>query len=140
MDTSHSDFGTQGVLVRGRSVAIRDISDGTSNTFAVGELSWSGAVGTGADIDWATGPYHAYHRTSGGTWNVVYLSVMNPMHSRGFHPTQDWNAVSFGSDHPGGANFLLTDGSVRFVSEAIDFNIYLAAASRDGGEPLQLPD
>ncbi len=139
LDTTHSDFGVQGVLTRSRCVAIRDIRDGTSNTFAVGELSWSGATGEGPDGSFPPGPYHAYHRTSGSSWTVVYQSVMNPMHSRSYKPTQDWNAVSFGSDHPGGANFLLADGSVRFVSESINFSVYLAAASRDGSEPLQLP-
>ena len=45
---------------------------------------------------------------------------------------------AFMSRHTGGANFLLGDGSVRFLSQNIDFNIYKAAASRNGGEVAQL--
>lgn len=40
----------------------------------------------------------------------------------------------FASLHPGGANFLLTDGSVRFVHEAINFRVYQALGSIQGGE------
>ena len=30
----------------------------------------------------------------------------------------------------------LTDGSVRFLAETIDLNVYHALGSRDGGEPV----
>ena len=47
--------------------------------------------------------------------------------------------TQFGSQHPGGVNFALCDGSVRFVSETIAMDVYLSAASRDGQETLVLP-
>ncbi|MEX0792527.1 MAG: DUF1559 domain-containing protein, partial [Pirellulaceae bacterium] len=46
---------------------------------------------------------------------------------------------AFGSQHPGGANFAVCDGSVRFVPETVDMNIYFAMASRNGGEVVSLP-
>ena len=39
-----------------------------------------------------------------------------------------------GSQHTGGANFALGDGSVRFIRDTIDLNTYKALASRNGGE------
>jgi prepilin-type processing-associated H-X9-DG protein len=41
----------------------------------------------------------------------------------------------FFSLHPGGANFLLVDGSARFVSYSID-SIFPALCTRNGGEPV----
>jgi len=43
---------------------------------------------------------------------------------------------AFGSRHPGGANFLLGDGSVRFVSELIDMTTYRALSTRKGSEAV----
>ena len=41
---------------------------------------------------------------------------------------------SFRSDHAGGANFAVCDGSVQFVSDGVDAEVLDAAASRNGGE------
>ena len=52
----------------------------------------------------------------------------------------DWyRACGFKSRHPGGANFLMADGSVHFLSESIDFKLYNHLGTRDGGEAVQLP-
>ena len=133
----YSSIGMQGVLTRGESQRIRDITDGTSHTYMVGELSWSGAV---PDAVWDTtksGPYLSYARASGANMTTVYQSVVTPINSTGLVPA-DWNVVSFGSEHPGGTNFLLADGSGRFVTESVDFAAYLAAASRNGTETMEL--
>jgi prepilin-type processing-associated H-X9-DG protein len=44
--------------------------------------------------------------------------------------------VSFGSAHPGGANFLMGDGSVRFIKESISQATYSALGTREGGEVI----
>jgi prepilin-type processing-associated H-X9-DG protein len=38
------------------------------------------------------------------------------------------------SRHPGGANHLFGDGSVRFLADTLNANVYQALASRAGGE------
>ena len=46
-----------------------------------------------------------------------------------------WNeARGFKSIHPGGAHFVMADGSVHFVNESIDHNIYRGLSTRNGGE------
>jgi len=45
-----------------------------------------------------------------------------------------YNDLLFGSFHSGGANFVYGDGSVRFVTDGIDIDTYLALGSRNGNE------
>lgn len=40
------------------------------------------------------------------------------------------------SRHPGGVNVGMVDGSVRFVSQSVDLEVWRALGSRDGGEVL----
>ncbi len=43
---------------------------------------------------------------------------------------------SFGSLHPGGANFAMADGSVRFIKQTIAQPTYHALGTRAGGEVI----
>jgi prepilin-type processing-associated H-X9-DG protein len=45
-------------------------------------------------------------------------------------------ATTAGSNHPGGANVALCDGSVRFVNEGVDVLAWQALGSRNGNEPV----
>jgi prepilin-type processing-associated H-X9-DG protein len=47
--------------------------------------------------------------------------------------------TSLGSKHPGGCNILMADGSVHFVSEAIELATLKAMASRASEEVFQSP-
>jgi len=65
-------------------------------------------------------------------------SLINAIPTQG-NPRWD-ESIGFRSFHPGGANFSLGDGSVRFVSENVDGQAYRAMASRMGGEVFPLPN
>jgi prepilin-type N-terminal cleavage/methylation domain-containing protein/prepilin-type processing-associated H-X9-DG protein len=99
-----------GVLYANSRVRFADITDGTSNTLAVGEKGIDSSNG-------ATPPVRAAcwagdGRTQNG--NAVTACVRGKINQG--------NQNNFSSSHPGGANFVLCDASVRFVSEDIASN------------------
>jgi prepilin-type N-terminal cleavage/methylation domain-containing protein/prepilin-type processing-associated H-X9-DG protein len=121
----------QGILYRDSKVKLTDITDGTSNTLMVGEQSFdANSIG-----------YRTYIRGCNSSTNVACAStrnVTNPLNSMPCNGSTGYNDVSFGSQHSKGANFLLGDGSVRFIPSSIDFAVYQAAATRAGGEVASL--
>lgn len=114
-----------GVFHLNRSVAFRDIRDGLSNTFMVGER-WSKWI----ESTWVGAVPGAWH----GPARVVAIA------SDQFPPNSEESVEivthNFSSYHPAGTNFLLCDGHVRMITETIDLGIYDALCTRAGGEPL----
>ena len=109
-----------------------DITDGTSNTLAIGEMSWKDA---GCHRPWVRGG-----ETSGsptGVHSASAKNVLNAINAVSYtSAAANWNDASFGSEHPGVALFLLADGSVRTVSENVAMTVYRAMASRNGSEAV----
>lgn len=109
----------------------RDMTDGTSNTFMVGETDFS-PTGTATDYYgavWAYGYMYGWGTTL-HAFNRHDLPV--PSGHGGVYG-------AFRSQHPGGAHFGLCDGSVKFVAETINEEIYDAMATRTGAEVASLP-
>jgi prepilin-type N-terminal cleavage/methylation domain-containing protein/prepilin-type processing-associated H-X9-DG protein len=119
-----------GVMYRSdvlHAVRLLGITDGTSNTFLLGE-------DVAALNRWLSWPYanNAY-----GTC-AIPPNVHRPQ--GGPYDPDDWpNTWSFRSRHPGGVHFALADGSVHFVSDTIDLGVYRALATVAGGEVVSLP-
>jgi len=63
-----------------------------------------------------------------------------PSHTGEGHGPNSPSGLAHGDQYwslrPGGANFLFTDGSVRFIKELVGFGIFQAVATRAGGEVL----
>jgi prepilin-type N-terminal cleavage/methylation domain-containing protein len=105
-----------------RQVRLAGISDGTSNTYMVGE-----------DVpDWN---YHCswpYSNNAVGTCGIPPNA--KPGGGGTYAPT-DWpNVYSFHSKHINGLQFAMADGSVRSVSNTISLATYRALATKAGGE------
>ncbi|MEM2002131.1 MAG: DUF1559 domain-containing protein [Candidatus Methanomethylicaceae archaeon] len=111
------------------SSRIADVPDGTSNTFLFAELSWG-------DMRYYRSWIYCEEYSSPNDWYMCAKNIAHPLNSR---IDSTWNDIAFGSDHPSGANFSLADGSVRFISDTIDFDLYRALSSRDGREPVTIP-
>ncbi len=126
-----------------------DITDGTSNTIAIGEavpdMSAIPEMGTirennqpsqGRKDHWGIGSDDV-DTTNQGDMSEALGSTGVPMNQR--KPAVGTPAfaayeISFGSRHTGGAQFAMADGSVRFLSENLDARVYSALGTRDGGE------
>jgi prepilin-type N-terminal cleavage/methylation domain-containing protein/prepilin-type processing-associated H-X9-DG protein len=121
-------------------VTMNDVSDGLSNTFMVGEASISQNVGQnitnhGAFPVWVGGNDNGTCTGWYTAGNALRLADdVFKMNQR----AGDLSNATFGSRHTQGSNFLLGDGSVRFVRQSIDLRAYAAAATRNGGEVLFL--
>ena len=100
-----------------------DVTDGLSNTIMLcerkPELSNHYGALSGNIASCATG----------GAINTQYALDYDQWH---------WN-MSAASHHPGGAQFCLGDGSVRFLSETIDFQNYNYLGNRWDKQPATLP-
>jgi hypothetical protein len=127
-----------GVFFRNSRIRLRDIEDGAM-TFLVGERK--GAIG---DTDW-TG-VHLITRTgffptspTGGPIErsrvLGHTGVVGgkpPVHT----PNSTGCPADFAGAHLGGTQFVMVDGSVRFVSNNVDGSVYAGLATRSGGEPV----
>jgi prepilin-type processing-associated H-X9-DG protein len=140
-DTPFADFGSQpdchntvecnGLIWRNtyfRPIAFRKVEDGTSKTFMVGE----GVV----EQD-----YHSAAFFADGDW----ASCGIPLNFFIIPPTEEelksqrWlEARGFKSLHPGGAQFVMADGSVHFINEGIDHDMYRGLSTRNGGEVVNV--
>ena len=58
----------------------------------------------------------------------------------GTNPNPDLSDYSFGSYHPGGAQFVLCDGSVKMVKNSVDVLVYTYLGARDDKNHAQIPD
>ena len=122
-------------------------SDGTSNTLCMSELQinkneskYQGNYGTvlysnGAGFTTFLGPNSTYEVDYGrASWDPDEFRP--PMYC---HGGNWWGAATFParSDHSGGVNASMMDGSVHFVSNTIDLEVWRAASTGDGGETEQ---
>jgi prepilin-type processing-associated H-X9-DG protein len=111
---------THGMFMESTGKRFQDVIDGTSNTFMLGERDTLVCQsGTWIGIRSATNNFERgfYYVTAN-----VRVRLNSP------DPPIPWNSANrdgcyegFSSLHPGGANFALADGSVRFVSNNIEF-------------------
>lgn len=99
-------------------VAIRDITDGTSNTFALGETF--GYNGNSTSVTTSDGRGIRVH---------AHLYTTHSPNSS----TSTWTLKSF---HEGGVHVVLADGSVRFVSENINLTTLNNLAKKADGQTI----
>lgn len=126
---------TGGAMRRQDRETFASLTDGTSNTLGIGEFhcpkdtpgrrsfwafpAWGYAVSGAVDHPWLFRSGNRYDEC-----NAAVGSICQRL---------------WGSNHPGGLNFMLMDGSVRFISESVNRGVFCDAATMGGDEPVALP-
>lgn len=127
---SYASGEVRGVMGRwGWAAKFAQITDGMSNTFAVGECVGAFCITQNlASQSWGTTAHPINYMNASLAANLP--TQANPR----------WDeSIGFRSFHPGGCHFLFCDGTVRFISDNIDGVNYRALASRANGETVTLP-
>jgi len=130
-------FYDNGSLYFNSEIGFRDLLDGTSNVFLLGETRYCltpearpdrfhSGWASSAKIDaWGSPLVSAAAREqiNSDPRNGIKFDTLNIM------------TKLFGSYHPGGCHFLMADGSTQFMPETVDLFIYQTLAIRDDGFP-----
>jgi prepilin-type N-terminal cleavage/methylation domain-containing protein/prepilin-type processing-associated H-X9-DG protein len=121
--------------VSSRGVRIVDVKDGLSNTLAVGERPPAGDLFWGW---WAGSDYDVLLSAYGLDFNYPNQTVPALFHAPPNGPLNptvlNKESNHFWSMHAGGGNWLLGDGSVRFIAYTAGATAILAMASRANSE------
>ncbi len=126
---------------------LAEITDGTSNSLAIGESSHP--------MRWGLGPGYGIQEIGGPTGWIVGSACIKPncqldnqSYGRDIRNTKfpinaivpmlmdNENDIAFSSQHPGGANFVYADGHVGFLSQNLSMTTFQGLASCEGGETV----
>lgn len=147
---------TNGPFVLGTLLPLRKVTDGTSNTFAVGESITPVIIGHGSGYNvpgvggpgtwWLGGEvsqnvkayeHHLAGRLLRSTFRPINWHIANPQNE----DHEELNEACFSSGHPGGAHFLFLDGHVEFISDSINHEFaFQFLSSYAGGEVIDTSD
>ena len=122
-----------GVLFINSEVSFGEVADGASNTFLIGERD-GGFIEDGEQRGAAV--------WCGANFAIWFSNCLGPTDDNTEFTLNSVSTefgsrnVAFSSLHPGGANFGRADGSIEFVPETINPDLYLRMGTKAGGEVL----
>ena len=137
--TGVDDYGNCAICYEGHVVKLRQIEDGTSKTYMIGEKSMDPInYATGADPsdDWSmfSGHQDDQHRVTGRTGSDGRPATQLWQPHRDTPGLQD--RAGYGSAHPSGFNMVYCDGSVHSIEYGINIEAHWRMANRQDGQAI----
>jgi len=146
-----------GALFPGGFVSAQQVTDGLSNTMAVGEQNDFLVTQNGTRRDWGTGLLHGWmigwHSqgvpnggNAGDARHFQLTTIRYPVNQKTGWPDAPGNCgatgvcenvgsnVPLNSAHSGGVNVVMCDGAVRFIGDATPLEMLARLATRDDGQ------
>jgi len=113
-------FGNGVIYESQKQLRFADIRDGTTHTILIGEAL------SGKDYQ------NAWCHMDNAIATCAYPpNAKNPATGKDYPPDQWWNRYAFTSNHAGGCQFAMVDGSVRFISNSINLAVFRAMGTRN---------
>jgi len=110
-----------------KPLRIGDVLDGTSNAIMIGEAL------SGKDYQ------NAWCHMDNAIATCAYPPNAKNSAGQDYPPDQWFNRYAFTSNHPGGVQFAMGDGSVHFIGNDVSLTVFRSLGTRNGGEIATLP-
>ncbi len=123
-----------GVFYNRSKINCRDIKDGLSNTLMFGEVLGDTHSLTPTSGDLIPGNVNDIH-----SYPWIEAGALMAGYELGKNPNSQCMFLQFLSNHPKIINFCLADGSVRPLTNDIDFVLYLELSAIADGSVVQVP-
>ncbi len=123
-----------GIFVLNQAISAHDVTDGLSHTLMVGEKIYGGH-----ELGWVSGSRATLCNT-GSPPNQIIYDIREEAGPVGANMLSEWEpedpeaTVGFVGFHTGGVQFVLGDGSVRFISENVNPKTFSNLGNRHDGE------
>ena len=142
-NTTHGSIPDNGVFTWGKQIKLGQITDGTSNTYMMGEAPTHkvndvrSKNGQGLKDNAQTYPYYmrAWFVGADQQGRMFQCKVVRDKSLNELPDSNTlYNTLPFGSFHSTGCNILSADGNVQFVSDSIDQHVFRQKSTRNGRE------